>query len=228
MGYLWSRLRLQSLADNEVSGSNIAARESWKRSIGRFVIRDVAPDAGFDPRLSYPKKGFCMKKGRFAKRVAVVVGFLFPFAMPALSQAPSQPLSPAQIPHVAAHVARPAHSSHAEDELAGLTFTEDQKAKIDQIHQNMKPRMDVVVKDPTSSAVQKRAMLEGLARMERRQVFQLLTPEQQSEVRNKVLARRAAERKQNKQNPQSQPNLPSAAGIHPATESSGATKGLNP
>jgi hypothetical protein len=169
-----------------------------------------------------------MKKRRFAKRGVVVVGFLFPFALPALSQAQSQPLSPAQIPHAAAHVARPAHASRAEDELAGLTFTEDQKAKIDQIHQDMKPRMDIVVKDPSSSPAQKRAMLEGLARMERRQVFQLLTPEQQSEVRKKVLARRAAEREQSKQKQQSQPNLSGAAGIHPATESSEATKSLNP
>ena len=38
-------------------------------------------------------------------------------------------------------------------------------------------------------------MIEGLQRMERRQIFQLLSPDQQAQVRSKVLAERAAEQK---------------------------------
>jgi hypothetical protein len=41
-------------------------------------------------------------------------------------------------------------------------------------------------------------MLEGLARMERRQVFLALTPEQQAEVRKRIVASRAAEQEKNK------------------------------
>jgi hypothetical protein len=77
-----------------------------------------------------------------------------------------------------------------------LKYTDDQKTKIDEIHKNMKARMDVVVKDEASTGMQKQAMLEGLARVERRQVLQVLTPEQLEEVRRKALARRAAEQQQ--------------------------------
>lgn len=84
------------------------------------------------------------------------------------------------------------------DDLQGLTLTEDQKVKIDQIHQDMKSRMEIVAKDPAENADQKGAMLEGMARMERRQVFQVLTLEQQAEVRKKIRARRAAEQEKDK------------------------------
>jgi len=42
--------------------------------------------------------------------------------------------------------------------------------------QNMKPRTDAVLKDEKLDAVQKAAMLEGLRRMESRQIFMVLTP----------------------------------------------------
>ena len=76
---------------------------------------------------------------------------------------------------------------------------------MDQIHQNMQPSMDAVVKDEKSTAEQKAAMLEGLQRMERRQIFKVLTPEQQIEVRKKILARRAAEQEENKKKHQRPP-----------------------
>jgi hypothetical protein len=79
-----------------------------------------------------------------------------------------------------------------------LKFTEDQKAKIDQIHQNMKSNLDAVVKDKDLNEDQKEAMLEGFRRMERGQVFKVLTPEQQTEVRKRVLARHAAEQQEHK------------------------------
>jgi len=46
-------------------------------------------------------------------------------------------------------------------------------------------------------------MLEGYRRLERGQVFKLLTPEQQREVRKKISARRAAEQEKKKK-----PSLP--------------------
>lgn len=94
--------------------------------------------------------------------------------------------------------------THPVDDFAGLTFTDDQKAKIDEIRKNMKSRTDTVVKDDKLNEDQKGAMLDGYRRIENRQIFGVLTPEQQTEVSKRVLARRAAEREQNKKQ-QSQP-----------------------
>jgi len=48
---------------------------------------------------------------------------------------------------------------------------------------------------------QKDAMLQGYRRLERSQVFKLLTPEQQREVRKRISARRAAEQEKKKKKP---------------------------
>ena len=63
--------------------------------------------------------------------------------------------------------------------------------------------MDLVVKDEKLSPDQKEAMLQGYRRLERGQVFKLLTPEQQREVRKRISARRAAEQEKKKK-----PSLP--------------------
>jgi Spy/CpxP family protein refolding chaperone len=139
-----------------------------------------------------------MNKNRFAKRVAVAAGFFFLCAAPGLTRAQSSPPSPAPTPHRAPPVVRPKKSTPPPDDFAGLQYTEDQKAKIDQIHQDMKSRMDAVLKDEKLTAEQKGAMLDGYRRMERGQVFNVLTPEQQREVRKKVRARRAAEQEERK------------------------------
>lgn len=124
--------------------------------------------------------------------------FLLLLAVPALAETQNTPLSTAQIPHTPPQAMRPGQGARPVDVLQGITLTEEQKAKIDQIHQEMKSRVDVVVKDPASDETTKRAMLEGLARMERRQVFLALTPEQQAEVRKRIVASRAAEQEKNK------------------------------
>ena len=85
------------------------------------------------------------------------------------------------------------------DYFAGLTFTDEQKAKIDEIHKDIKLRMDTVVKNEKLGPEQKGAMLDGYRRMEQRQLFAVLTPEQQTVVRKKLLAQRAAEQEGKKQ-----------------------------
>jgi Spy/CpxP family protein refolding chaperone len=142
-----------------------------------------------------------MNKNRFAKRMAVAAGLLFLCAVPGLTRAQSSPPIPAPTPHRAPPVARPKKSTPPPDDFAGLQYTEDQKARIDQIHQDMKSRMDAVLKDEKLTAEQKGAMLDGYRRMEVGQVFNLLTPEQQKEVRKKVRARRAAEQEERKKQP---------------------------
>lgn len=116
---------------------------------------------------------------------------------PAMSLASTQtaPLDARRTRLVASRIpARPKKDGPA-DIFSGVNFSDDQKAQIDHIHQSMKSKMDAVSHDAGSADWQKTAMIEGLQRMERRQIFQLLTPDQQAEVRGKVLAERAAEQK---------------------------------
>lgn len=84
------------------------------------------------------------------------------------------------------------------DDFAGLTLTNDQKAEIAEIHEDIKSRMDVVVKTDNLNADQKGAMLDGYRRMEQRQIFEVLTPVQQKEVRKKINAQRAQEQEKKK------------------------------
>jgi Spy/CpxP family protein refolding chaperone len=73
-----------------------------------------------------------------------------------------------------------------------LEFTDDQKARIVQIRKDMKSRLDVLAKDEKLNDDQKQAMLEGYRRMENNAIFDVLTPEQQAEVRKRAHAQRAA------------------------------------
>jgi len=141
-----------------------------------------------------------MNKNRFSARVTVAAGFLLLCAAPGLTRAQSSPPRTAQT-HKAPPAARPKSDVQPTDDFAGLKYTDDQKEKIDQIHQDMKSRMDLVVKDEKLSPDQKDAMLQGYRRLERSQVFKLLTPEQQREVRKRISARRAAEQEKKKKKP---------------------------
>jgi hypothetical protein len=143
-----------------------------------------------------------MNKNRFAKRIAVAAGLLFLCSAPGLTRAQSSPPIPAPTPHRAPPVARPRKSTPPPDDFAGLQYAEDQKARIDQIHQDMKLRTDAVLKDEKLTAEQRDAMLEGYQRMERSQVFKVLTSQQQKEVLGRIRARHVAEQEeQKKQSP---------------------------
>ena len=144
-----------------------------------------------------------MSKNRFAKGVAVAAGFLFLFAAPGLTCPQSSPPSPAPTPHKAPPVARPKKDTPPPDYFAGLQYTDEQKARIDQIHQDMKSRMDAAATNEKLTAEQKSAMFTGYQRMERSQVFKVLTTQQQKEVLRRARARQAAE--QAEQNKQSSP-----------------------
>jgi hypothetical protein len=143
-----------------------------------------------------------MSKKRFAKRMAVAVGFFFLCTAPGLTRAQSSPPSPAPIPHKAPPAARPKKDTPPPDYFAGLQYTDEQKAQIDQIHQDVKARMDATAKDEKLTAEQKDAMLKGYQRMERSSVYRVLTSTQRKEVLRRIRARKAAEQaEQNKQFP---------------------------
>jgi len=143
-----------------------------------------------------------MNKNQFVKRMAVAAGFFFLCATSGLTRAQSGPSSPAPAPHKPLPAPRPKNDTTQTAEFAGLTFTDEQKARIDQIHQNMKLRMDAVVKNETLTAEQRNAMIEGYRRSERSQVFRVLTSAQQKAVLERARAQRATE----EQKQQSPPN----------------------
>ena len=140
-----------------------------------------------------------MKLNRLAGWVTAVAGFLFLSAAPGLTRAQDSRLAVAQSPRMVAPGARPTRAPRSTDEFAGLKFTDEQKGKMDEIHQRMAARKDVVLKSETLHADQKDAMIAGLGRMERGEIIKLLTPEQQKEVLKKARAAQAAAREDKKQ-----------------------------
>lgn len=132
----------------------------------------------------------------FKNRAASLSGLIVVCAMSALAQFQSAPLASAPSRQLAAPINRPTQSNQAPDDFAGLTYSPDQQTKIDQIHHDTRAKMDVVVKDGKLNEDQKGAFFEGLIRMERNQVYMILTPEQRSVVQNRIIARHAAEKQE--------------------------------
>ena len=150
-----------------------------------------------------------MSKSDFSKLLALAVGLLlYEFAAPGLALAQSAAPAGGPPPTIAAAPPRaiaapPApqssqRSRQVTDIFAGLSYTDEQKAKINEIRQNTKAHMDVVIKDNKLDPDQKQAMLRGFQRLETNEIFEVLTPEQQKEVRKNLTKRRAAERDQPK------------------------------
>ncbi len=139
-----------------------------------------------------------MNKNRFARRMVVAAGFLFLGAASGLTRAQSSPPSPAPTPPKTLHAAPPKKDTRPTDDFAGLQYTDEQKARIDQIHEDMKSRMDTTAKDEKLSTEQRDAMLAGYQRMERGQIFKVLTTQQRKEVLRRIRARHLVEQEQQK------------------------------
>ena len=78
------------------------------------------------------------------------------------------------------------------DLLEGLTLADDQKAKIDQIRKETKSRLAAVASDKKLSPEAADAFLRGYQRMENGKILEVLTPEQQQEVRKRIADWRGA------------------------------------
>lgn len=146
-----------------------------------------------------------MNKGRLAKPVAVATGLFFLSTLPALACGQSSPTPPAEIPQKTSPPPRSTKAQRPTDIFAGLQYTEDQKAKIEKIRQDMKSRRDTVIKDDKLSPEQKDAFFQGFERMERSKIYEVLTPEQKTEVRKRMLAERQEAQKELKQKKLQQP-----------------------
>ncbi len=145
-----------------------------------------------------------MNRSRFAKRVAIAAGFISLFAVPGIVGAQNTLPGSAPAPMMASPGAQPTANSLPADDFAGLNYTDDQKAAIEKIHRDAELRRETVLKDDKLTADQKDAMLTGYTRLENGAVFRVLSPDQQRQVRKRILARHAADHAtQNKQTPQS-------------------------
>ena len=142
-----------------------------------------------------PKKRMHMNKKRFVELQAVGTGLFFLFALPALVRAQGSLPPSTQIPPKTSPAARANKQSAPTDIFAGLQYTEEQKAKISKIHQDMNSRRDAVIKDDKLSPDQKGAFLQGFQRMEQSEIYKVLTPEQKMEVRKRALAQRQGTQK---------------------------------
>ena len=148
-----------------------------------------------------------MKKNRITQLTAAA-GFLFLCWASGLTRAQESAPAPAPTPHSSSPASGPKKDTHQPEDFAGLTFTAEQQAKIDQIRQTAKQRTDAVKEDEKLAPEVKQAMLDGYQRIEIHDLYQVLTPEQQAEVRKKALARRTAVQQAEQQKKQNRPPTP--------------------
>jgi Spy/CpxP family protein refolding chaperone len=132
-----------------------------------------------------------MSRIAFVKTVVAAGGLLFLCAAPelALGQS-SQPGAAPPAPMKSALTPR-GRSAASLDLLEGLTLTDDQKAKIDQIRQETKSHLAAVANDKKITPEAADAMRRGYERFEDVKILEVLTPEQQQEVRKRIAAWRA-------------------------------------
>ena len=133
-----------------------------------------------------------MSKDAFVKTVVAAGGLLFLCAAPKLAL--GQPSEPGAAPPAPMKAALPPRGKSAAppDLLQGLTLADDQKAKIDQIRKETKSRLAAVANDRKLSPETADAMLRGYQRMENGKILEVLTPEQQQEVRKRIADWRGA------------------------------------
>jgi Spy/CpxP family protein refolding chaperone len=132
-----------------------------------------------------------MSKIAFAKTVVAAGGFLFLCVGPMLALGqPNQPDATPPAPMKSA--SGPHRKSAPPDLLEGLTLADDQKAKIDQIRADTKSRLAAVAHDKKLSPEAADAFFRGYQRNENAKIFEVLTPEQQQEVRKRIATWRAA------------------------------------
>ena len=133
-----------------------------------------------------------MSKDAFVKTVVAAGGLLFLCAAPKLAL--GQPSEPGAAPPAPMKAALPPRGKSAAppDLLEGLTLADDQKAKIDEIRKETKSRLAAVANDKKLSPETADAMLRGYQRMENGKILEVLTPEQQQEVRKRIADWRGA------------------------------------
>ena len=129
-----------------------------------------------------------MSKFGFVKAV-VAAGFLFLCAAPELALGQSS--QPGAAPAAPTKSALAPRGKSPPDLLEGLTLTDDQKSKIEQIREDTKSRQAAVARDKNLDAETADAFLRGYQRNENAKILEVLTPAQQKEVRKRIATWRA-------------------------------------
>jgi Spy/CpxP family protein refolding chaperone len=132
-----------------------------------------------------------MSKIAFVKTVVAAGGFLFLCAAPGLALGQASQPGAAPPASLNSALAPRGKSATPPDLLEGVKLTDDQRAKIDQIRAETKSRVAAVANDKKLSPEAADSFLRGYQRMENVKILEVLTPEQQKEVRNHVAAWRA-------------------------------------
>jgi Spy/CpxP family protein refolding chaperone len=149
-----------------------------------------------------------MEMKRILERWAAAAGLCVLWAaVPGAAGAQEQPPAPAGPPHRHMDIVPDSKLKHADpmDDFSGVDFTVEQKGRVEKIREDSRSRMHDVAVDTKLSPEQRAAMIEGIQRLERGQVYQVLTPEQKDAVRKRILARRQAAQKDRARQAQARP-----------------------
>jgi hypothetical protein len=133
-----------------------------------------------------------MSKIAFVKTVVAAGGFLLLCAASELALAQSSQPGAAPPAATKSALAPRGKSAAPPDLLEGLTLADDQKAKIAQIREETKSHLAAVANDKKLSPEAADAMRRGYQRFENGKILQVLTLEQQQQVRQRMAALRAA------------------------------------
>lgn len=130
---------------------------------------------------------------RLAQNVAIAAGLMTLLAVPGSSLANQAQSRPASAPQQGSP--SQAKPPALEDFFTGLEYTDEQKVSIDKVKQDSEAKKAIVAKDPKLNDDQKGAFIQGYTRLEYQQIFKLLTPAQQKQVRQRMDAAKAAANK---------------------------------
>ena len=142
-----------------------------------------------------------MNKYRLAKSAAAAAGLILLSVVSGMADTTNAPSNTAQNRKPARSVAQTKADSLPANDFDGLDYTEEQKAALSKIHHEIESNKAAVVKDDKLNEDQKNAMLLGYTRMEYGRTYQVLNPAQQKKVRQRMLARKAADKPVRKPQP---------------------------
>lgn len=130
-----------------------------------------------------------MRSFRLLQQLTVTAGLLAMCALPATLRAQEGAAPQSDSGQPASHAR---HGEGQNEELAKLNLTDDQKAQVQKIHEDMKTKMAAVKGDSTLSADQQHAKMQEIRKSGHEQVVQLLTPEQRQQMKSDEMARKSA------------------------------------
>jgi Spy/CpxP family protein refolding chaperone len=131
-----------------------------------------------------------MNTMRTIKQLAVTAGLLAMCGLPSLVHAQEAPQGDPQ-GNMQGQQAAPPQQKH-ENEMANLNLSDDQKAQVKKIHEDLRTQAEAVKNDTTMTADQKRAKMHELHKAAHEQTMQVLTPEQRKQAKADEMERKAS------------------------------------